>query len=238
MSGLADLTLTLPYNDLTAARELFARAGEEIGVNLAVSLHAVTKEIRDEIVPMPLGVIEPFEPGQGLLNLAYEEILREAGWSEPTWQLTTVEDPGAGMAEALARAGAAVVIGDIREELGEATVDAIKKTGGDAAFLPLNVTDDAAARPRHRDRGQQSVARAGRDPGPEPRRLLVHAGRRHLLADADRVLDRADVGAAVADQAVPPHPQQRRPAVFGVVHALLEITRVVVRNSPVDRSRC
>src|ERR1043165_9410773 len=49
---------------------------------------------------------------------------------------------GAGMAEALARAGAAVVIGDIREELGEATVDAIKKTGGDAAFLPLNVTDD------------------------------------------------------------------------------------------------
>ena len=49
---------------------------------------------------------------------------------------------GAGMAEALARAGAAVVIGDIRTELGEATVDAIKKAGGDAAFLPLNVTDD------------------------------------------------------------------------------------------------
>src|SRR5271167_3463565 len=49
---------------------------------------------------------------------------------------------GAGMAEALARAGAAVVIGDIREELGEATADAIKKAGGDAAFLPLNVTDE------------------------------------------------------------------------------------------------
>ncbi|MBA2918697.1 23S rRNA (adenine(2503)-C(2))-methyltransferase RlmN [Sphingomonas sp. MAH-20] len=29
-----------------------AQAGEEIGVNLAVSLHAVTKEIRDEIVPL------------------------------------------------------------------------------------------------------------------------------------------------------------------------------------------
>jgi 23S rRNA (adenine2503-C2)-methyltransferase len=28
------------------------RCGEEIGVNLAVSLHAVTKEIRDEIVPL------------------------------------------------------------------------------------------------------------------------------------------------------------------------------------------
>jgi 23S rRNA (adenine2503-C2)-methyltransferase len=31
---------------------LMARAGEEIGVNLAVSLHAVTKAVRDEIVPI------------------------------------------------------------------------------------------------------------------------------------------------------------------------------------------
>ena len=32
---------------------MMARAGEEIGVNLAVSLHAVTKEdLRDEIVPL------------------------------------------------------------------------------------------------------------------------------------------------------------------------------------------
>ena len=31
---------------------LMARAGEEIGVNLAVSLHAVSKEVRDEIVPL------------------------------------------------------------------------------------------------------------------------------------------------------------------------------------------
>ena len=31
---------------------MMARAGEEIGVNLAVSLHGVTKEIRDEIVPL------------------------------------------------------------------------------------------------------------------------------------------------------------------------------------------
>lgn len=29
-----------------------ARAGEEIGVNLAVSLHAVTKDVRDELVPL------------------------------------------------------------------------------------------------------------------------------------------------------------------------------------------
>ena len=31
---------------------MMERCGEEIGVNLAVSLHAVTKEIRDEIVPL------------------------------------------------------------------------------------------------------------------------------------------------------------------------------------------
>jgi len=31
---------------------MMARAGDEIGVNLAVSLHAVNKEIRDEIVPL------------------------------------------------------------------------------------------------------------------------------------------------------------------------------------------
>ena len=31
---------------------MMARAGEEIGVNLAVSLHAVTKDVRDEIVPL------------------------------------------------------------------------------------------------------------------------------------------------------------------------------------------
>jgi len=31
---------------------MMARAGAEIGVNLAVSLHAVTKEVRDEIVPL------------------------------------------------------------------------------------------------------------------------------------------------------------------------------------------
>jgi len=31
---------------------MMARAGEEIGVNLAVSLHAVTKSVRDEVVPL------------------------------------------------------------------------------------------------------------------------------------------------------------------------------------------
>ena len=51
---------------------------------------------------------------------------------------------GAGMAAALARAGAAVVIGDIREDLGQATADELKKSGATAAFLPLDVTNDAS----------------------------------------------------------------------------------------------
>ncbi len=51
---------------------------------------------------------------------------------------------GAGMAEALARAGAAVIIADIREELGKATADSIRQSGATAEFVPLDVTDDAS----------------------------------------------------------------------------------------------
>ena len=51
---------------------------------------------------------------------------------------------GAGMAEALARAGAAVVIGDVLEDVGRATADELKKSGATAAFVPLDVTSDAS----------------------------------------------------------------------------------------------
>jgi len=51
---------------------------------------------------------------------------------------------GAGMAAALARAGAAVVIGDILEDLGQATADELTKSGATAGFVPLNVTDDVS----------------------------------------------------------------------------------------------
>ena len=51
---------------------------------------------------------------------------------------------GAGMAAALAQAGAAVVIGDILEDLGQATADELTKSGATAAFLPLDVTNDAS----------------------------------------------------------------------------------------------
>ena len=46
--GLSRRRITLSTSGVVP---MMARAGEEIGVNLAVSLHAVTKEIRDEIVP-------------------------------------------------------------------------------------------------------------------------------------------------------------------------------------------
>src|SRR4051794_23041286 len=51
---------------------------------------------------------------------------------------------GAGMAEALARAGAAVMIGDLQEDVGKATADTLRDSGATAAFVPLDVTDDAS----------------------------------------------------------------------------------------------
>jgi 3alpha(or 20beta)-hydroxysteroid dehydrogenase len=51
---------------------------------------------------------------------------------------------GAGMAEALARAGAAVVIGDVQEDLGKTTADTLRQAGAAAEFVPLDVTDDAS----------------------------------------------------------------------------------------------
>jgi 3alpha(or 20beta)-hydroxysteroid dehydrogenase len=51
---------------------------------------------------------------------------------------------GAGMAEALARSGAAVVIGDVREDLGKETADQLSESGATAGFVPLDVTDDAS----------------------------------------------------------------------------------------------
>ena len=47
--GLSKRRITLSTSGVIPAME---RAGQEIGVNLAVSLHAVTKDVRDEIVPL------------------------------------------------------------------------------------------------------------------------------------------------------------------------------------------
>ncbi len=49
---------------------------------------------------------------------------------------------GEGMALALARAGAAVVVGDIREDLGKECADALRASGAAADFVPLDVTSE------------------------------------------------------------------------------------------------
>jgi NAD(P)-dependent dehydrogenase (short-subunit alcohol dehydrogenase family) len=51
---------------------------------------------------------------------------------------------GAGMAQALADAGAAVMIGDVLDDLGRETAEHLAKTGAKAGFVTLDVTDDEA----------------------------------------------------------------------------------------------
>ena len=47
---------------------------------------------------------------------------------------------GEGMARALARAGASVVIADIREDVGKACADSLRSDGAKAEFVPLDIT--------------------------------------------------------------------------------------------------
>ncbi len=51
---------------------------------------------------------------------------------------------GAAMAEALAGAGAAVMLGDLLDDLGGETAAAISKTGATAAFTHLDITDESS----------------------------------------------------------------------------------------------
>ena len=51
---------------------------------------------------------------------------------------------GAGMASALAKAGAAVMIGDVLTDVGQATAKALAGTGAKAGFVTLDVTEDAS----------------------------------------------------------------------------------------------
>ncbi len=51
---------------------------------------------------------------------------------------------GAGMAAALSKAGAAVMIGDVLTDVGRDTAKAIAATGAKAGFVALDVTDDAS----------------------------------------------------------------------------------------------
>jgi NAD(P)-dependent dehydrogenase (short-subunit alcohol dehydrogenase family) len=51
---------------------------------------------------------------------------------------------GAGMAQALAKAGAAVVIADVQDDLGKAAAEELCDTGATAAFVHLDVTEECS----------------------------------------------------------------------------------------------
>lgn len=51
---------------------------------------------------------------------------------------------GAGMAEALAKAGAAVAIGDVLEDVGKKRAQSLRDSGATAEFVPLDVAEDAS----------------------------------------------------------------------------------------------
>lgn len=51
---------------------------------------------------------------------------------------------GAGMARALAKAGAEVVIGDVREDVGKETAQSLRDSGATAEFVKLDVTDEVS----------------------------------------------------------------------------------------------
>jgi 3alpha(or 20beta)-hydroxysteroid dehydrogenase len=81
-----------------------------------------------------------------------DERLREEPKSMSVYDLTGrkalvtggAQGLGAGMAQALAAAGASVVIGDLQDDAGQAAAAAITSSGATAGFVHLDVTDDAS----------------------------------------------------------------------------------------------
>ena len=102
---------------------------------------------------------------------------------------------GAGMAEALAEAGASVMIGDILGDGGTRPPKAISGKGAKAGFVPLDVTDES----KLGEGGRRHHLRARRLRHPrQQRRHRDHlAGHRRQAGDLRRMCDVNIVGTAL-----------------------------------------